>query len=174
MKGANGYLLDADTFMTAHRNHYRFSFCPAYWQALLEHFGNGKVSSIIPVRNELLKGKDVLSDWVRDEVPEEFFHPTTDSKVTQTYSTIFKWVVTLAHLQSAVPAKFASGADGWLVAFAKVHRLSVCSYEVSSPESKANIKLPDVAKQFGVTCLKPQEMLEHLGVKMVLRELRTT
>lgn len=174
MKGANGYLLDADTFMTAHRNHYRFSFCPAYWQALLEHFGNGKVSSIIPVRNELLKGKDVLSDWVRDEVPEEFFHPTTDSKVTQTYSTILKWVATLAHLQSAVPAKFASGADGWLVAFAKVHRLSVCSYEVSSPESRANIKLPDVAKQFGVTCLKPQEMLEHLGVKMVLRELRTT
>jgi len=174
MNLAGAYVLDADTFMTAHRNHYRFSFCPAYWQALLDHFGNGKVLSIVPVRNELLKGKDVLSDWVRDEVPEEFFHATTDPKVTQAYSTIVQWVASLEHLQSAVPAKFASGADGWLVAFAKVHELSVCSYEVSSPESRANIKLPDVARHFGVTCLKPQEMLEHLGVKMVLGERRTT
>lgn len=168
MKGANGYLLDADTFMSAHRNYYRFSFCPAYWQALLDHHKQGKLSSIIPVRKELLKGNDLLSEWVRDEVPDDFFHDTADPKVTHTYSTILKWVATLGHLQAAVPAKFASGADGWLVAYAKVHGLSVCSYEVSSPESKANIKLPDVAKQFGVTCIKPQEALEHLGVRMVL------
>lgn len=168
MKGANEYLLDADTFVSAHRNYYRFSFCPAYWQALLDHHQHGKLSSIIPVRKELLKGKDLLSDWVKDEVPENFFHDTNDAKVTQTYGTILKWVASLPHLLAAAQAKFASGADGWLVAYAKVHGLSVCSYEVSSPESKANIKLPDVARQFGVTCLKPQEMLEHLGVKMVL------
>lgn len=168
MKGAKAYLLDADTFVSAHRNHYRFSFCPAYWQALLDHHKHGTLSSIIPVRKELLKGKDVLSDWVKDDVPENFFHETTDVRVTQTYGTILKWVATLSHLLPAAQAKFASGADGWLVAYAKVHGLSVCSYEVSSPESKSNIKLPDVAKQFDVTCLKPQEMLEHLGIKMIL------
>lgn len=168
MKGANRYLLDADTFMTAHRSYYRFSFCPAYWNGLLEHYGNGTVSSIVPVRNELLKGKDALSAWVKDDVPRDFFHETTDQKVTTTYSTILKWVASRGHLQPAVPAKFANGADGWLVAYAKVYGMVICSYEVSSPESRANIKLPDVAKQFGVTCLKPQEMLKHLGVSMVL------
>ena len=170
MKGANEYLLDADTFVSAHRNYYRFSFCPAYWQALLDHHKHGTLSSIIPVRKELLKGKDVLSDWVKNDVPENFFHETTDVKVTQTYGTILRWVGALPQLLPAAHAKFANSADGWLVAYAKVHGLSVCSYEVSSPESKANIKLPDVAKQFGVTCLKPQEMLQRLGVRMILGE----
>ncbi len=168
MKRDNKYLLDADTFMTAHRQHYRFSFCPAYWKALLLHHGSDSVASIVQVRKELLRGKDALSEWVTDDVPESFFKETTDAKVLQTYSTIAKWVVSQPHLAPAAQAKFASGADGWLVAYAKVNGYAVCSYEVSAPEAKSNIKLPDVANQFGVICVKPPEMMENLGVRMIL------
>jgi hypothetical protein len=168
MKGANRYLLDADTLMTAYGDYHRFSLCPAYWHGLPEHYRHGLPSSIVPVRNELLKGKDALSASVKDAVPEDFFHASTDQKVTNTCSTILNWVASPGHLQTAVPAKFASGADGWLVACAMVHGMSDCSYEVLSPEPRAKIKLPDVARQFGVTYLKPEEMLQHLGVRMVL------
>ena len=115
MKRDNKYLLDADTFMTAHRQHYRFSFCPAYWKAILLHHGSDSVASIVQVRKELLRGKDALSGWVADDVPGSFFKETTDAKVLQTYSTIAKWVVSQPHLAPAAQAKFASGADGWLV-----------------------------------------------------------
>ena len=168
MKRSQKYLLDADTFMTAHRQHYRFSFCPAYWKAVLLHHESGNTASILQVRKELLRGKDALSDWVTDTMSDTFFKGTEDAKVIQTYSTITKWVVSLSHLSSAAQAYFANSADGWLVAYAKVNDYSVCTYEVSRPESKTNIKLPDVATQFGVTCVKPHEMLEDLGVRMIL------
>lgn len=168
MKRSRKYLLDADSLMTAHRQHYRFSFCPAYWKALLLHHESESVASIAQVRKELLRGKDALSEWVTDDVPETFFKETTDAKVQLTYSTITRWVVTQSHLAPAAQAKFASGADGWLVAYAAVNGYAVCTYEVSRPESKSNIKLPDVAAQFGVLCVKPPEMLEDLAVRMDL------
>ena len=115
MKRDHKYLLDADTFMTAHRQHYRFSFCPAYWKALLLHHGSDSVASIAQVRKELLRGKDALSGWVTDDVPETFFKETTDAKVLQTYSTIAKWVVSQPHLTPAAQAKFQVALTvGWL------------------------------------------------------------
>ncbi|MCF7959128.1 MAG: DUF4411 family protein [Pirellula sp.] len=48
-----------------------------------------------------------------------------------------------------------------MVAYAKVNGYSVCSYEVSSPESKNNIKLPDVCKQFAVPFVNPYESLRE-------------
>ena len=40
--------------------------------------------------------------------------------------------------------KFATGADGWLVAHARVHGATVVTNEQSAPDSKREIKLPDV------------------------------
>jgi hypothetical protein len=108
MKRSHKYLLDADSLMTAHRQHYRFSFCPAYWKALLLHHESESVASIAQVRKELLRGKDALSGWVKDKVPESFFKETTDAKVQQTYSTVEKWVDSQPHFLPAAKAKFAS------------------------------------------------------------------
>ncbi len=167
------YLLDADTFIRAHRQHYRFKFCPAYWTAILNHHDSGHVASIMQVRKELLRGKDDLSAWTKNKVPVSFFKGTVDSKVIQVFATITKWVVSLSQLYSEAQSHFASSADGWLVAYAKVNGYSVCSYEVSSPESKNNIKLPDVCKQFAVPFVNPYDMLEKLDVRMVLSKRST-
>ena len=37
-------------------------------------------------------------------------------------------------------AKFATGADGWLVAYARVHGATVVTNEQSAPESRKEIK----------------------------------
>ena len=63
------FLLDADTFMSAHRQYYRFSFCPAYWRALLVHHASKRLASIEQVRKELLRGKDALTTWVENGLP---------------------------------------------------------------------------------------------------------
>lgn len=167
------YLLDTDTFIRAHRQYYRFTFCPAYWTAILNRHSSGHVSSITQVRKELLRGKDDLSIWTKTNVPVSFFKGTEDSKVIQVFTTISKWVASLSQLSTEAQSHFASSADGWLVAYARVNGYSVCSYEVSSPESKSNIKLPDVCKQFGVPCVNPFDMLEKLDVRMVLSKRAT-
>ena len=45
-------------------------------------------------------------------------------------------------------AKFATGADGWLVACARVQGATVVTNEQSAPESRKEIKLPDVCDRF--------------------------
>jgi hypothetical protein len=42
------------------------------------------------------------------------------------------------------------------------------TYEVSQPTSKALIKLPDAASEFGVECIPPYVMLRQLRVRFQL------
>ena len=61
-------------------------------------------------------------------------------------------------------AKFATGADGWLVAYARVHGATVVTNEQSAPDSKREIKLPDVCDQFEVQHKNTFAMLRTLNV----------
>ena len=54
--------------------------------------------------------------------------------------------------------------DGWLVAYARVHGATVVTNEQSAPESKREIKLPDVCDQFGVQHENTFAMLRALKV----------
>lgn len=47
-------------------------------------------------------------------------------------------------------AQFPTGADGWLVARVLVRDANVVTREQSAPESRKEIRLPDVCDQFGV------------------------
>ena len=60
------------------------------------------------------------------------------------------WVQRHPRYFAHAKAKFATGADGWLVAYARVHGATVVTNEQSAPESRREIKLPDVCDQFGV------------------------
>lgn len=62
-------------------------------------------------------------------------------------------------------AKFASGADGWLVAYSKVSGTIVVTNEQPAPESKKEIKLPDVCDEFSVRYEDTFYMLQTLGVQ---------
>lgn len=66
--------------------------------------------------------------------------------------------------------RFASGADGWLVAFAAVHGSIVVTNEQSAPASRQSIKLPDVCSQFGVAYVDTFRMLQRLAVKFVFED----
>lgn len=61
-------------------------------------------------------------------------------------------------------AKFATGADGWLVAYARAHDAIVVTNEQSAPESRREVKLPDVCSQFGVKHENTFAMLRTLNV----------
>lgn len=162
------FLLDADAFIRSQKDHYGFDFCPGYWDAILTAHDLKKVASIIPVRKELLKGNDSLADWIKDRCPKSFFRDVKDIEVQRKLTEINSWV--MANQQYSMPARqqFLRGADPWLIAYASVNGYVVATYEVAAPESKAKVKLPDVADEFDVECSPPFEMLRALGAKMVL------
>lgn len=159
------YLLDADVLVQAHRRHYKFEIAPGFWDALIWHHKQRAVCSIDKIRKELLDGKDALSQWVKRDCPAGFFESTSDPAVGKRYGEIVQWAYAQKRYKPEALSKFATAADGWLVAYACEHGMTVVTQEVSAPESKTEVKIPDVCDALNVRPIDTFEMLANLGVQ---------
>jgi hypothetical protein len=130
----------------------------------LQAFRRRRLASIEPIRKELLRGNDALAHWVRDEVPEAFFESVQSEDVQAAYAKVIEWVEENDQYSRAAKQRFVRSADPWLIGVAMVKGYTLVTYEVSAPESKALIKLPDVARNFNVSCIPPYAMLRQLQV----------
>ena len=160
------YLVDSDVFITAKNLYYSFDICPGFWKCMVYHHLEGRVFSVDRVRSELLAGHETedLVRWVRDVVPKGFFLPVDTEVVVGAYMDIMMWVQRHPRYFDHAKAKFATGADGWLVAYAQVHGATVVTNEQSAPESRKEIKLPDLCDQFRVRRDNTFAMLRALTV----------
>jgi len=78
-----------------------------------------------------------------------------------------EWVYAESQYQDAAKAEFASVADGWLVAYAKVNRHTVVTHEEYRPESKRRIPIPNVCQEFDVEYVNLFDMLRDLKAKFI-------
>jgi len=65
----------------------------------------------------------------------------------------------------AAKADFASGADGWIVAYAKAKGHIVVTHEVLNPDIRRKVPIPNVCNAFDVNYHDTFEMLRKLGVR---------
>lgn len=160
------FLLDADVFITAKNRYYSFDICPGFWTSMIHRHRRGCVFSIDRVRTELLDGdrEDDVVCWVRDEVPDGFFLRSDAPRVVWALTDLMKWAQRHPRYESQAKEKFARGADAWLVAYGRVHGVTVVTNEQSAPESKKSIKLPDVCDEFDVRHVDLFSMLRALNV----------
>jgi hypothetical protein len=84
------FLLDSNFFIEAYRTSYPFDVVPSFWMKVKELAEQRKIISIDKVKKELLQNKDELSDWIIDNLPEDFFKDTS-SEMTN-YATLIGWV----------------------------------------------------------------------------------
>ncbi len=75
------------------------------------------------------------------------------------------WVQQNSQYFTHAKEDFAIGADGWLVAFARVEAVTVITNEESAPDSKRSIKLPDVCNRFELQCENTFTMLRALNIQ---------
>jgi hypothetical protein len=164
VSATEAYLLDSDVLITAKNRYYAFSICPGFWDSLLHAHRFGRLHSIDRVQQELLNGSDDddLVQWVGSAVPAEFFHSCGETEVVNAFKEIMLWAQRHRQFTDAAKANFASGADGWLVAFSKVKRTIVVTNEQPAPDAKKEIKLPDVCNAFGVPYCDTFAMLQAL------------
>ena len=160
------YLLDTDVLITAKNRYYSFKICPGFWESLLHYNGSSRVLSIDRVKQEILFGnkEDKLVQWVKTDVPDGFFEESGESDVVSYFTDIMMWAQRHQRYTDAAKAKFASGADGWLVAFAKAKGYVLITNEQPAPDSSKAIKLPDVCNEFEVLYNDTFAMLEELNV----------
>jgi len=174
MAAKRRYLLDADVFITAKNRYYAFDICPGFWASVIHHHRAGRTYSIDRVRNELLVGRKTedLVQWVTKDLPNTFFLGVDDDPVTTAYTDVMMWVQRNPQYFDHAKAKFATGADGWLVAYARVHDAVVVTNEERRPEAKREIKLPDVCAQFDVPYTDTFRMLKELAVRFEFGKAR--
>lgn len=165
------YLLDSDVFITAKNAYYAFDICPGFWDSLLHHHRENTVFSIDRVRSELLAGRatEDLVQWARQRVPHSFFFPVEDGDVPDRYAEIMLWVQRHPRYYDEAKARFAAGADGWLVAYARVHSFIVVTNGKPEPDSRRAIKIPDICQQFNVEYINTFDLLRRMGVRLHFR-----
>jgi len=168
------FLLDSDVFITAKNAYYAFEICPGFWNGILRAHFQGRARSIDRVRNELLAGRkeEDLVQWVKGVLPEAFFHDSNSEEVNSAYANVMLWVQDNPNFFTRAKAKFATEADGWLVAYSMVHGTEVVTNEQPRPGSRSRVLLPDVCAQFKVPYRDPFSMLRELAVRLELAKSR--
>ena len=161
------YVIDSDVLITAKNSYYAFDLCPGFWKSLLASHQAGQVHSLDRNRMELLQGRDGddLVEWVKESVPGNFFLNTGQADVVTAYTDVMLWAQRNPQYYDNAKAQFATGADGWLAAYARVNGSVVVTLEEPRPDSRNQIKLPDVCIQFGVRYENVFSMLRALQVQ---------
>lgn len=164
------YIVDSDVFITAKNLYYAFEICPGFWDSLIHYHGRGRVYSIDRVKTELLAGRKTedLVLWVKNEVPKTYFLDTDGEDVTAAYTDVMLWVQRSAQFFDNAKAQFATGADGWLVAYAKVHNAIIVTNEQPRVEAKSRVPLPNVCEAFDVSTENTFAMLKALSAQFVM------
>jgi hypothetical protein len=170
------YVLDSDVFIAAKNAYYGFEICPGFWEAIIQAYRRDRVRSIDRIKAELLAGqpKEDLVVWVKGQLPTGFFYSTQTKAVLDAYAEIALWVQRSTQYFDRAKAKFATEADGWLVAYSMVHKTTVVTNEQPRPDARNRVLLPDVCAQFKVPSKDTFSMLRSLAVKFDLRAGETT
>lgn len=158
------YLLDTDVFVQAKNLHYGFDFCPGFWDWISQEHLNDKVFSIDKVQDELIAGKDELSEWAKQLGSNFFLKP--DKKTAQSFGLVSKWVNDQSYESSAMNT-FFQVADYYLICHALGHNKTVVTHEVPS-DSARKIKIPNVCIGLGIECINPFQLLRREKARLII------
>jgi predicted nucleic acid-binding protein len=159
------YVLDANVFIEAARRYYAFDLVPRFWTGLEQLAREGRVGSVDRVRQELERGRDKLAEWATSAFAQGFAS-TSSGEVVAEFRRVMAWVVRQAQFTDAAKREFADGADGWLIAYAKVGGHVVVTREQPSRDVRRRVPIPNVCDAVGVPYLDTFEMLRQLGVRL--------
>jgi hypothetical protein len=162
------YVLDSNFFIQAHRASYPLDIATSFWAKVSQLANSGKIISIDKVQDEIYQNEDDLKAWCVSNLPNNFFKDT--SGVITQYSTIASWANSKSsHYLPRALGEFlnAQRADAWLLAYVleNLSHKTLVTYEVSDPNSKRSIKIPDVCIAKGIEYCNTIDMLRQLGEK---------
>jgi len=148
------YLLDANVLITAHRDYYPVKRVPEFWAWLEHHATANRVKMPAEILDEVKRGRrrsgmDDLLDWLREDSVKDAL--VLDE---QPDPGLVRRVMERGYAPDLREDELQRlGRDPFLIAYALVKptRRRIVTTEVSRPKKRrANRKIPDVAKRFGI------------------------
>ena len=160
------YVVDSNFFIQAHRANYPLDVALSFWAKVHQLAHEGKIISIDKVKDELYNKNDELEAWCKANLPDDFFKDS--SEVMHSYGQVISWAVSkINHFMPKAINEFldADEADAFLVAFTlsdNTNRI-VVTHEISQPNRKNKIKIPEACIDLNVRYVNTIDMLRQLG-----------
>ena len=142
------YLLDANVFIAAWRDHYPIDLHPGFWACLERYSREKRLFSVDRVRKEIRSPKELVA-WLKQHWRGAFVS-TRDREVAGVFSDMQAWVQSNAQFLQAAKHEFAQAADGWLAAYVKTHNAILVTNEVYNENSRRRVPLPYLCRMFDV------------------------
>lgn len=161
------YVIDSNFFIQAHRDTYPLDVAFSFWNKVKQLANEGKIISIDKVKDEIYDKNDALEAWCTENLPEDFFKDT--SGIMNEYIQVTEWAVsrTSHYLPAAINEFLAyDEADAFIIAFVLADKFNrtLVTQEVSEPNRKSKIKIPEPCNALGIRYIKVMEMFRELGV----------
>lgn len=126
---------------------------------------SGKLYSIIPIYEELLKGTDSLVDWAETQHRKKAFHQI-DNEITQRhYATVAEWAVAEQQFKTTAQEEFLGVADSWLVAKALSTEATIVTHERYDANIKKRILIPNACKAFDIPYINTIQLMRKRGAR---------
>lgn len=160
------YIVDSNFFIQAHRDIYPLDVAFSFWNKVKALAIKGHLISIDKVKGEIYENDDALKEWCKKNLPTDFFKNTTE--VLTEYQRVVTWASSRSS-QYTNKALYefldADEADAFLVAYALIDNSSriIVTQEVSRPEQKNKIKIPEPCQFFNIRYIRAMEMFRELG-----------
>ncbi len=160
------FVVDSNFFIEAHRITYPLDIAIGFWNKVKQLANSGAIISIDKVKKELYDQNDELEAWCRANLPDDFFKSTAE--VMAEYGIVTTWAISRSkhYLPYALNVFLdADEADAFLVAFCLADSAgrTVVTQEVSEPNRKSKIKIPDACIALNVNYVNTLEMFRQLG-----------
>ena len=157
------YLFDTNIFVESKKNT-PMDVWPSLWSTLANMINSGRIFSIDMVKDEIERGGDELTDWIKVNAPKGFFL-TPDSAVVSKLSETISWAMhsSTGYTKSAIN-DYTDVADSYLVATAAAKDMVLVTFEKSNPQRRNRIMIPDACNAIGVRCCNLNSALRELGI----------
>ncbi len=164
------YLIDTNTLITPYKIYYPFDLAPNFWVKLKREINNGKLLILDLVKEELAKGDDELSDWIKD-IDNTLIISRKSPEIMKKYSEILVYIQTCGYYKVDAVTNWSRQeiADAWIIAAASVHNLTLITQEkpnggLNTSNKARDAKIPDICKQFNVKCEDLFYMMRQLSL----------
>lgn len=158
------YIFDTNIFIRS-KNEMPMDIWPTFWARFGEMVNSGLIFTSVKVMDEIDKGKDELTEWLKTNAPRSFFQPL-DADVMNQYTVTQNWARSNPLYNQQALNTFANVADAYLVATAAAKQMTLVTYESSSPYSKRRVMIPDACNALGVQYCDLNTVLKEMGIKI--------
>ncbi|MDT3386937.1 MAG: DUF4411 family protein [Bacteroidota bacterium] len=159
-----GYIFDTNIFIRS-KNEMPMEIWPTFWTTLADLINSGKVYSNVNVREEINKGRDELTTWMKANAPK-YFYIQNDNDVMQKYAEVINWASSNPVFTQVARDDFAKIADAYLVAASAAKNMTLVTNEISNPQCKRRVKIPDACEALNVRYCNLNQVFRELGIKI--------